>query len=259
MKHSHPAKWGRYLLKRLGKPQPPKTVEVETTSYCNRKCAYCPNATIGRPEDLMDERLFHRIIDSLAQWDFTGRFSPHFYGEPLTDERLVGFMAHARKKLPKANIVVYTNGDYLTVDKYIALMEAGVDSFRVSLHSPSLPKAFAATQAFLQERRPELYKVEIVDFYGMYKSKEESMLNNRGGMIDITHKRHPYCFLVEHLTIDYLGNAVLCCNDFLSSVTFGNAGEKELKDIWYDPAYVEARRRIASGFWLYDICQKCNL
>lgn len=259
LKHSMLAAWLRYAGALLRPVRPPKTVEIETTSYCNRKCVYCPNYTVGRPETPMDEKLFYRIIDSLSIWGFSGRLSPHFYGEPLTDERLAGFMAYARKKLPNATIAIYTNGDFLSVGKYLALMEAGVDSFRISLHSPSMPKLLADTLAYIKAERPELYKVEIVDFHSMYYRKEGDMLNNRGGLVDIKHTRHPYCFLVNHLTIDYKGNAVLCCNDFSSSVTFGNAGEKELRDIWHNPAYVKARRLISSGIWAFDICKSCNL
>ncbi len=207
----------------------------------------------------MEENLFYKIIDSLARMGFSGRLSPHFYGEPLTDERLVPFMAYARKKLPRADIVVYTNGDFLSVEKYMALMGAGVNSFRISLHSPAMPKLISDTLAYIKAERPELYKVEIVDFYGMYTRKEGELLNNRGGLVDIKHTRHPYCYLVNHLTIDYLGNTVLCCNDYSSTVTFGNAGEKDLREIWRDPAYVKARRLISSGVWTFDICKTCNL
>jgi len=259
LKYSKLAAWSRYAVALVTPTRAPKTVEIETTSYCNRKCVYCPNYTVGRPEAPMDENLFYKIIDSLSRWDYSGRLSPHFYGEPLTDDRLVGFMAYARKKLPRANIAVYTNGDFLSVEKYLALTEAGVNSFRISLHSPAMPKLLSDTLAHIKAERPELYKVEIVDFYGMYTRKEGEMLNNRGGLVEIKHTRHPYCFLVNHLTIDYKGNAVLCCNDFTSSVVFGNAGEKDLRDIWHDPAYVKARRLISSGIWTFDICKKCNL
>lgn len=258
-KAAYRAQWLRYAVSSWGPVRPPQDVNVETTSFCNRSCVYCPNNTIGRPEARMDEKLYYKIIDSLSLWGFSGRHSPHLYGEPLTDDRLALFMAYARKKLPRANIIIYTNGDYLSVEKYLALMEAGVDSFRISLHSPAMPKVLSDTLAHIKKERPELYKVEIYDVHGMNLRKLPYTLNNRGGLVDIERARRPYCREVNFLNIDHKGNVVLCCNDYLSSVTFGNAGEKDLRAIWHDPSYVKARRLVSRGIWAFDICRKCNM
>jgi MoaA/NifB/PqqE/SkfB family radical SAM enzyme len=56
-------------------------VEIETTTVCNRACAYCPNKTVGgRPKTQMGVDVYHKIIDSLGEMGFAGRVSPHFYG-----------------------------------------------------------------------------------------------------------------------------------------------------------------------------------
>ena len=69
-------------------PLPLRLVAIETTSFCNRRCAYCPNTTVGRPVGWMPIPVFGRIIDSLAELGFSGELNPHGYGEPLADARL---------------------------------------------------------------------------------------------------------------------------------------------------------------------------
>ena len=102
-----------------------EAVEIETTTVCNRTCSYCPNSAIKRPAGNMDEALFRSIIDSLKEMDFSGRVSPHFYGEPLVDRRILKFIAYTREKLPKAFIKLFTNGDLLTYDLFLKLLESG--------------------------------------------------------------------------------------------------------------------------------------
>ena len=44
-------------------------ISIETTTYCNRRCSYCPNSTFDRGEKknekLMEVWLFKKIIDEL--------------------------------------------------------------------------------------------------------------------------------------------------------------------------------------------------
>lgn len=65
-----------------------RNVELEINSMCNRKCGYCPNVSAQRPSGYMDESLFEKIVRELAEMDFDGNVSYHFYGEPLLDRRL---------------------------------------------------------------------------------------------------------------------------------------------------------------------------
>lgn len=74
-------------------------LDIETTPECNIKCSYCPTAFHNRGKKLMDEKLFKKIIDELAEIPYKGRLSPHFYGEPLLDNRLPKLLAYAREKL----------------------------------------------------------------------------------------------------------------------------------------------------------------
>jgi len=83
-----------------------KVIEFETTSYCNRKCDYCPNVDFERfgDEDLffMKEEVFKTLISQLAELNFNGLISPHLYGEPIAVYRMLDWSKHIKTELPKA-------------------------------------------------------------------------------------------------------------------------------------------------------------
>src|SRR6056297_2984473 len=61
------------------------SINLETFAHCNRECDFCFNNKRfeQREKGQMSFELWKKIIDELAELDFKGRISPHFYGEPL--------------------------------------------------------------------------------------------------------------------------------------------------------------------------------
>ena len=232
-------------------------VEIETSTACNRRCTYCPNFVFERgllknTQALADE-LFYRIVDQLAELRFVGRMSPHFYGEPLLDERLPKFIRYFRSKLPLAKFVIFTNGDYLTLELYETLVEAGVDGLLITEHGSKMPPG---VNEVLAHRKRHGTDGVIVDYR---KFTSETELSNRGGVVEHENlETKEDCDLpAENITIDHRGNVVLCCNDYHSSVTFGNIAEERLLDIWRKPNFVKLRRELRQGTFELEICKKC--
>lgn len=232
-----------------------ESVEIETTTVCNRKCDYCPNSTIGRPAGNMDENLFYKIIDELSALQYSGRISPHFYGEPLMDKRIAGFIKYMRKKLPAAQIKLFTNGDLLTYHLFNELSDAGVDIFRIAQHSERPSKTITDTLNEL-DRVTIKNKIEYIKYYD-----NKDILMNRGGLIRTSKHRlvkRTRCIYASGITIDYLGNCVLCCNDYLSRHVFGNLKNESIIDIWNKKEYKTVRSKIECGIWPYEICRVCT-
>lgn len=226
--------------------------EVETTSICNRKCSYCPNKFYKRPQKFMSDMLFYKIIDDLHKLNFSGKVSPHFYGEPLLDKRIFDFLNYTRKQLPLASIHLFTNGDFLTIDVVNRLMKIGVDRIRISQHDNILAHHL---QDLLQKVDSVLKaKIIIVKYFN-----NQDILMNRGGLIPLAKKKKNTCSFVNNLTIDFEGNVVLCCNDYFSKYTFGNVTKNSINSIWNDPAYRDTRNKIINGNWFLPICKICSL
>lgn len=234
-----------------------KVVEIETTTACNRACSYCPNSVFERGqlknERLMAESTFRTIIDQLASLGFWGRLSPHFYGEPLLDERLPDLMAYARRRLPYTKLVIFTNGDLLDPGAYDRLVEAGVDGFLVTQHGKKPPPNIVRLRRHRVDQRPRHVKLD----YRVFTPATE--LSNRAGLVDHAFlETKTDCWLPsENVTIDYRGNVVLCCNDYHSSVQFGNVEQQHLGEIWRGSAYQAVRKQLREGTFALEICKKC--
>lgn len=240
-----------------------KEIEFETTTFCNRKCVYCPDSKYERvgAEDgrYMKEEVFEKLLKDLSDIGFQGLLAPHLFGEPLTDPRLVNWVSKIRKTLPISTIKIVTNGDYLNENKYTEFMYAGVDFFCISKHSPELPKGVVAILNKLNKEE-QLKKMRILDYYEDYRNKQ-AMLNTRGGDIHLKKKlKHPVCCqYVLYPVVNTFGDVILCCNDFHSRYVSGNIMDRPLLEIWQDPKNIHLRTRIYKGHFDFPICQNCRL
>ena len=127
--------------KRLAFKSGVRSIDLETSSQCNRRCEYCINATYDETRDrftknvFMKEDMFAAIIDQLAEIDFAGRIAFHYLNEPLMFvDLLVERITFARRKLPHAMLTVYTNGDFLTRPVLDRLAAAGVNAVEITAH-----------------------------------------------------------------------------------------------------------------------------
>lgn len=228
-------------------------VEIETNSRCNRGCHYCPVAVDPRPGHEMKEELFFSILDQLAAIGFRGRLSPHFFGEPLLDPRLPRLMAEAKRRLPKARIVLYSNGDALTPNKARALLDAGVSLFVVTFEAAE-SEAFRKTRASLPWwtfRRHFLVRNFQDDVKAPF---------NRGGTILFGAKElhMSSCHAPSStLVVDAWGKLKLCPNDYYGVEDWGDLGTTRLTELWDMPSFRATRRELLRGEFKKDICRTC--
>ena len=234
-----------------------EAIEIETLTACNRRCTYCPNFRFERGlvknKKYMEESLFKKIIDELSDIGFRGRVSPHFYGEPLMDERLCDLLAYVHDKIPAAEIAIFTNGDFLTPEYYKRLVDAGVRCFVITEHGEQMPRAVRATFAYRKEHGGQ--GVEFT--YRKYTA--DTPLDNRGGLVehDLYIRRDSCYNPSREVIVDHAGNVVLCCNDYFSSVSFGNLRNQRLLDVWFSEDMKRIRQETKEGVFNLDICKTC--
>jgi len=237
---------------RYGKLELFSKVEIETTSQCNRRCRYCPNSVFNRGNNLMKINVFYKIIRELKDIHYSGHIYPHFYGEPLLDKRLPHLVSYTKKNLPRSWIRIYTNGDFLTNQLFSTLIRAGVNEFYITGHSGYLPEHIKKLINTKQGK-------QVIRFFTIDQSKVP--LFNRGGLVkpnkQILMKK---CNLASnHLQIDFQGNIILCCNDYLSSIKFGNVAKEKIVDIWRKDEFRGIREETKNGIFRLDICKHCTL
>lgn len=228
----------------------PSVVEVETTTYCNRRCTYCPNSIFDRgarhAEVRMDEGLWRQIVDDLGAQCFVGQFSPHRYGEPLADDRLPDLLAYARQAMPLARIAVYSNGDFLT-PHLLGRLDPSIDQMVITQHGDVMP---AGVKAVLPHPKIRYRTRDLI----------LARASNRAGTlthIPVTPRRS--CGVVmSELHIDAHGSLMLCCEDYLGRKTFGNVRGRTLDEVWSDPDRLSVHRAAIAGDLALPACRGCG-
>lgn len=104
----------------------------EVTLSCVCHCRHCDLGGIKKNEKQMKPKDFSKIIFDLKPLvvQLSG-------GEPLLRKDIVEIVKASKKFGNLPYVILVTNGALLTKEKYIALREAGVDQFSVSLDFPS--------------------------------------------------------------------------------------------------------------------------
>lgn len=229
------------------------TLIIETTTYCNRKCTYCPNALNDRGEQsnekVLDENLFKKIIDELASLGFAGKILPHLYGEPLLDKRLVNLVRYTKQKLPRSLVVIHTNGDFLTEESACDFENAGTDAMIITEHG-NYPNN--EIKRLIDSRENKIvYK---------YRPSEDLILMNRGGSVPLkNYQKFVKCFYPSQaLAVDAEGKVILCCNDYHGEYQFGDLSTESLVDIWNKENFKKVRKETKKGNFNLDICKKCT-
>lgn len=235
-------------------------IEVETINRCNGTCSFCPVNRNDDPREkaVMTTELFEKIVNQLAEINYSGKFTTFSNNEPLLDDRIIEFNRYARKHLPHARMHLFTNGTLLTIDKFIALTEV-LDEFVIDNYQQELKliKPCLEIVEYCKDH-PELKKkVTIV----LRKPKE--ILTSRGGDAPNRKKLVQYgkdrCILpYKQLIVRPDGKISLCCNDAIGRYTLGDLNKESILDIWYGPKFQMVRKCLYEGRENWGNCQNCD-
>ena len=242
-----------------------KSVAIETTSVCNRRCGFCPNSDDelrGKiPQQEMEMELYKKIVEDLAEVEFKGSVSLQHFGEPLLDSQLEERISFTREHLPEAYIMLRTNGDFLTPLRYEALVRAGIDEVFVTDYSAEgrTSKPIEKMREYLEQHPGMRSKITI--------RKGIKTLSNRGGLVPIPEDKVAKddktptvgrCIQESYtLNIDVKGNVVMCSNDYLGQHRFGSVEEEPIMAIWKKPAFKTTREQHKRGVFYEEMCKKC--
>jgi MoaA/NifB/PqqE/SkfB family radical SAM enzyme len=212
-----------------------RLVEIETHARCNRVCSFCPNAILDRRRNktLTDARLLDRVFEQLGSINYSGQIKVARYSEPLANPQyLYERVASARMLVPRAQLAIVTNTDYLTKAALVRLREAGLNVVYMSIYLKARERwTLALAHAYSEQLAKKLgcrlatkraSPVSLsctYDFEGLQLSSACMNWNehgtDRGGLIDpyITKQRLSPCREpFETFVIDYNGSVMPCCN-----------------------------------------------
>ena len=247
-------------------------VEIETTSYCNRTCSFCPNSQIDRisEQKTMPEAVWHSILEGLREIRYNSAFVWSRYSEALSERRIIERIREVRDAAPESHICINSNGDFLDGGYLRELEQAGLDRLWVDLYIPdaevySPREATRFHKQFLDRigrkstlltTSPELthrvqsQRMEIFTHVRNIAVMKAFDLSDRGGLISFARQtiRSAPCYSpYKHLVIDWDGSIVICCELRSDSPTHweGIVGKIGVDGVGLADAYVRLAKHRA--------------
>lgn len=236
--------------------------------------------------------LFRRIVDEAGTIPQITEITLTGLSESLLDPHLVERVAYTRKACPKAFIYAYTNGTYLTEQKFLELQDAGLDMLLVSLNAADaetrkrvmglddFEKVVAALMACMRVETTCKVRVRAVtnrdsfthedaqDLYRLWGVEGEGgrvMTVREGNWAGDTETKRDFqpneCCnrALGMVYVTYDGRVTPCCFDPFAKMAFGDLNKQTLREVYNSEAYVQFRDdHAADRADKYEVCKGCT-
>jgi MoaA/NifB/PqqE/SkfB family radical SAM enzyme len=107
----------------------PRSIYIEPTSRCNELCQQCPRTLLSREDDR--DLSFERFREIVEQFPDLERVVLHGLGEPLLNKELPLMIRYLKER--GVTVLFNSNGILLTEKRGQALIDAGLDEYRLSM------------------------------------------------------------------------------------------------------------------------------
>ncbi|MFA5625775.1 MAG: radical SAM/SPASM domain-containing protein [Bradymonadales bacterium] len=268
----------------------PRLVAIETTNRCNARCKFCPNNSLARNRQVMDEALFKKIIDDCKEFSLPA-IEPFLQGEPFVDPNILERLAYINDELPNTKLRLYSNGAALTKQKSDALRELRVDKLYISLNTIDKEKyedivglSFERTMQNIRTlcaaspKGPVAKTItlrltlvddttedELIRFKELCRElgvnhMAVGLFNYKGDIASTLPVPDFPCEHIDRLDILVNGKTTLCCMDQEGEYGWGNVVEQSVLEVFNSPEarYVRDMQRSGQRDKLVP-CNSCNL
>lgn len=268
--------------------EPPFAVQIELSEGCNLRCSFCGINGIRTKEKtykFMTVKTAEVIASQMAKEGWTARVEFAMHGEPTMNPNAAAIVAVFRKHLPKASMLMLTNGGGLLPDpvtKIGALMDAGLNTLGMDEYQevklvvkilegvakspggmpwtfytyPDQPEGNPHVRQAPSKRR--VVHIRPIDL--STNGTHASLNNHAGAGAPASDRAHGKACAkpFRELSFRWDGSVAVCCNDWRGELACGNIVKDGLQAIWNGPVMDAARRRLISGDRDFGPCKGCD-
>lgn len=140
----------REVLAKVVPLNTPFTLNIVTSTVCNFKCTYCVHSVtndekekLGFQHNLMNWNTFTKIADQIKE--FSEPLKAIFLygvGEPLCNPKLADMVRYLKNVDVRPNVGFITNGALLNKKNILDLVDAGIDTIRISIQGMTEEKYY---------------------------------------------------------------------------------------------------------------------
>jgi len=242
----------------------PTMIQLESSTVCDGKCVFCHRPQMNRKGGTMARWVFEKILEEAVKIGIT-EIVIFLCGEPFLFPDIFVWLQRLREE--KRTTAIFTNGANLSKDKadILATYSDVVHTVIFSLcgmnsetHNQMMGLDHDIVKSnveyFVSKKPPEMKAVAhiprmslthqwIDDWADYWRPLLDSvgatpMMNYAGLLHDELelaeneeHSRY-YCGRLDHATIHWNGDMVLCCWDIEATTVLGNVKNKTIKEIF---------------------------
>lgn len=275
---------------------PPFAVQLEPVEGCSLACSFCALQTLrdngadaalgvhgknSAPYKFMREKIAEHVATQIAELGWNPRIEFAMHGEPTMHPNLPYMVGLVRRQLPKAYIMLTTNGSGLLKQGRIdELFKAGLDTLAWDMykHATWNDTLLASLHDYASDALVPIYIYpdnkddgnphrrrkgpRIVCIRDISTNHDGThQLTNQGGNSGVAEPVEQRCAKpFRELSIRWDGSVALCCDDWKGQYKIGNVMSTPLEDIWHHERFHAARvalyhkRRDVIG-----VCSGCNV
>lgn len=279
----------------------PFAIQIEPVEGCSLACSFCGIQTIrdngadsilgvhgknSSPYRFMRVGMMEDIAREIAELEWNPRIEYAMHGEPTMHPKIEEFIAVTRKHLPKAYIMMTSNGSGLlknAAEKVEGLFRSGLNTLALDDYKHSggwvgniISQIDKADDDVLSHRSYRIYhypKQLDGNPHKRHNKRKLTIINDISANVTGTHQltnQGGAVFTEENLTercakpfremsIRWDGNVALCCDDWPGRYKIGNVDELGLDEIWYHPRFEAARRKLYASDRNFGPCKGCNV
>ncbi|GAC1365400.1 MAG: hypothetical protein NVS2B12_42450 [Ktedonobacteraceae bacterium] len=170
----------------------PRSIYIEPTSRCNEFCQQCPRTLLSREDDR--DLSYDKFLYIVEQFPVLDRVVLHGLGEPLLNKDLPRMVRYLKDR--GTYVLFNSNGILLTEKRGQALIDAGLDEYRLSMDGASretyakvrgvdaFDKIWRNVRAFIAQQKAQDSKKPVVSLW--FTAMREN-LHELPTLIDLAH------------------------------------------------------------------------
>lgn len=253
-------------------------------------CAFCGlNAIRTGPGkyEYMSLDIACKIAEDAADLCPHARIEFAMRGEPTMNPKYVDIIALFRKKMPKCQLMITTNGDTIRghmQERAARMFDAGLNFILLDTYYPKQRRDALREEAYNTD-------FKVVDYFKDWLPEGKSPYANHGGKVNRTivlmddiqkHDGEASSRMVKthagsnpisqidepimkscgrpfrELVIHSNGDVPICCDDWQQEMIVGNVCDQSLEEIWRSPKFEAVRARLYSKDRGFGICASCD-
>jgi hypothetical protein len=267
---------------------PPFCIQIELVEGCNLYCNFCGLQGIrekaGGPYKFMDPLTLTTLMEGIKCAGWTPRIEFAMHGEPTMHPNFVEMLSLTRIALPKAYILLTTNGGGLLKKPGAGhwlkeIFDTGINTVALDCYKyvnvsqkvresvaawPGLPTPHeypAEKEWSPHTRRPGQSLIYVEDISVAAKGTHSRLTNHCGSAFQQNYsmigKKCAKPF--RELSIRWDGGVSICCEDWRGIFKVGNTNETPVSDLWHGKELDAVRRFLYSGMRSnISVCHGCD-